>query len=180
MTTKTVAQTPILGAGAPARSVYAADTASREEDVRRPYGAIVILGITLAFVGWLDVALNLFPPAFGNPDWEIGTISITIDSLPLGTLGMGLATVGAALRGRSSLLRVLAVFAWCATIFVAAAAALYLLSLPVVWAALAAPMRAPFSMAAGKTALLGTVYLLFYAWLGVFAWSHARSIRRTS
>jgi len=95
-------------------------------------------------------------------------------------LGMGLAVVGAALRGRSVLLRLLGVLAWCATVFVAAAAALYLLSLPVVWGGLAAPMRAPFSLAAAKTGVLGTVYLLFYAWLGFFAWSCARRIRRMS
>jgi hypothetical protein len=180
MAMNTVAQTPILGAGAPAKGVYAADTALREEEAGRPFGALIVLGMTLAFVGWLDVLLNLFPPAIGNPDWEVGTISITIDSLPLGTLGMGMAVVGAALRGRSVLLRVLAVLAWCAMLFVAAAAALYLLSLPVVWAALAAQMKAPFSLAAAKTALLGTVYLLLYAWLGVFAWGHARRIRRPS
>lgn len=179
MAVKTVVQTPIVGAGASAKAVSATDTA-REEEVRRPYGALVVLGITLAFVGWLDVVLNLYPPAIGNPDWEIGTISITIDSLPLGTLGMGLAAVGAALGRRPRTLRVLGVFAWCATLFIVAAAALYLLSLPVVWAALPAEMSAPFSLAAAKTGLLGTVYLLFYAWLGAFAWSHARRSRRTS
>ena len=104
MMTKTVAQTPILGAGAPAGAVYAADTTSRELEARRPYGALIVLGITLAFVGWLDVALNLYPPAIGNPDWEMGTISITIDSLPLGTLGMGLERgEGNSVGGRTSM-----------------------------------------------------------------------------
>ena len=51
----------------------------------------------LAGLGWLfalvaasDLALVWYPFGFGNPDWEISTVSATVDHLPLLTVGLAL------------------------------------------------------------------------------------------
>jgi hypothetical protein len=44
-------------------------------------------GLLLAVVGSVDVALQWYPLAFNSPEWEFGTIAVSIASLPLLTIG---------------------------------------------------------------------------------------------
>jgi hypothetical protein len=47
------------------------------------------IGLAFALVGGFDLALIWIPLGFGNPEWEFGTVSATLDGLPVTTLGLG-------------------------------------------------------------------------------------------
>lgn len=46
------------------------------------------LGLVLAIVGFVDVALQWYPISFNSREWEFATISTTFATLPLLTLGL--------------------------------------------------------------------------------------------
>jgi hypothetical protein len=46
------------------------------------------LGLVLVVVGGIDIALRWYPTSFRSPEWEFGTIGITIASLPLFSIGL--------------------------------------------------------------------------------------------
>lgn len=157
-----------------ARSVPIRIAGVRRGGEAAAFGVIGLLGGFVAVLGWTDIALNFFPPALGNADWEFGTVSVAVDSLPLGTLGVGLAVAGAVARGRRWLLRVLAMVAWLAAAVLVGLGALYLLSLPVVWKAVAPALQGPLTLAVGKTMATAMVYLALYLALGVTSWRRSK------
>lgn len=55
---------------------------------------MVVAGIAITLVG-SDLALLWIPARLGTPDWEFGTVSTTLDGMPLGTVGFALIAVGA-------------------------------------------------------------------------------------
>jgi len=57
-------------------------------DVRIQSSLFLLAGIALCVAGWVDLGFFWWPLGLGNPDWEIGTIGQTIDSLPVGTVGL--------------------------------------------------------------------------------------------
>lgn len=133
------------------------------------WAVVAALGCVLALAGWTDLLLGLFPARPGNPDWEFGAVSRLIDALPLGTLGLGALAAAAAARGRAGTLRALSWAAWGVVLGLLAVLALYALAAPVVWRAVAPPVRPPLAAAMSKTAVMAVGYLVFYAWLGRFA-----------
>jgi len=42
---------------------------------------LFLLGLAVAAVGLLDVALLFFPPQWASLDWEFGTVSGAVDAL---------------------------------------------------------------------------------------------------
>jgi hypothetical protein len=73
----------------------------RDPSTHRGWRAVGWFGLLLAAVGFGDLALYLYPPNFGVPEWEFATLTQVFSSLPLGTIGLA-GVVGAALvdRGR--------------------------------------------------------------------------------
>ena len=53
-------------------------------------------GFLIAAIGFADIALYLYPPSFGVPEWEFATIIAVLSALPLSTIGLA-AMVGALL-----------------------------------------------------------------------------------
>lgn len=64
-------------------------------------------GLVLAVIGLADALVNWYPLALGSPEWEFGTISTTLGSLPLIT--MGLAGLLGSMLARGSRAGVMAV-----------------------------------------------------------------------
>jgi hypothetical protein len=141
-------------------------------------GVLVGLGMALALVGWSDLLLNLYPLRIGNPDWEVGTTSVIFDSLPLATIGLGVALHGALAGrrvwgGRILGAAALLVFAGMVTLL-----GLYLLALPVVWRALSPAVQQPFLLSSMRTLFVASVYLVLYGWLGVAGIRRSRAVPR--
>lgn len=95
---------------------------------------IAALGCAFAIVGLVDLALLWWPIRLGNAAWEFGTISQTLDSIPLSGLGFGLLVFGIARHPRTSpgVLRGAAVLFGLATVAMLALGLLYVTSVPMV------------------------------------------------
>jgi hypothetical protein len=72
-------------------------------------------GLVLALVGFVDVALQWYPLAFQSPEWEFGTVSVSIASLPLLTIGSTILLASFLARGvRSGVVTMSVVFTFLA------------------------------------------------------------------
>ena len=71
--------------------------------------ALSWIGIAFVLLGLTDVALGWYPPAFGNPEWEFGTISGTLNALAIPMLGLYLVLASAIARSDRRSARIVAV-----------------------------------------------------------------------
>lgn len=66
-------------------------TASTSVDIHRHTWSILALaGAVFLLIGIVDIALAWLPLRFGDPEWEFGTISTTINNLPVPAIGLAL------------------------------------------------------------------------------------------
>jgi hypothetical protein len=134
-------------------------------------------GLAIAIVGWFDLALLWYPPNFGNPEWEFGTVAAHLDGMPLGTVGITLMIAAGIARGWRQRIRVLQACCLLVTLWLLVIGALYILNLPLV---LQTAREQSVSLGLGKAALkagtFGVTYTVLYAWLTWFLW---RSTRRS-
>ena len=165
----------ILGTRREVPATAAPPVAAAVNPQRYALTALAALGTALGLIGWVDVLLNFYPLQIGNPDWEFGTTSVAIDSLPLGTIGVGLIVTQAVLGRGTWTLRLLALACFAVVAGLVGMLGLYALALPAVWQA-AGPMQGPLSLAVAKTGTLALVYLSLYGVLGSVAWRCARSL----
>src|SRR5512135_2434530 len=77
---------------------------------------LVLVGLIVGAAGWLDVLMLWYPPQFGKPEWEFGTVSAMFSGLPLATIGLALVMAGGLAAGWNKRLRVLGWFS--AAVFV--------------------------------------------------------------
>jgi hypothetical protein len=90
-----------------------------------------LLGCVLLLVGLVDLALAWIPPRFGVVEWEFGTISSTLDSLPVSAMGTTLI-VASGLQLGSGVLRWLGIAASAGfTLLLLVMAVFYALAAPV-------------------------------------------------
>ena len=115
------------------------------------------LGASFALVGLIDVALGWYPWAFGNAEWEFGTISGTLNALAIPMLGLYLVLASAIARsdGRSG--RVVAVVMGILMVTVLGLGVIYLTVLPLAIKAVAgnALVTLGIKKAVVKAVLLG-------------------------
>jgi hypothetical protein len=139
--------------------------------------AIAAIGAAIALIGWADVILLWFPPDPGSPEWELGSLSATFESLPLATLGFSALILGlAAARARFRLLAA-GIASWITTFALAGALALLLLNLPIALRMIAPELRVPMQIALAKSLGMAVIYVALYASLGWFA---LRRFRRSA
>jgi hypothetical protein len=132
------------------------------------------LGAAFAFIGLFDVLLTWFPAAFGDAEWEFGTVTSSMDSLPVATLGLGLVLGAGVARGKRGLLRGLSIFFVVIGLAIIAAALLYVTEVPLALRAMQDPaMALALKKAIAKTSAQLVLYPLLYIWLGFTAWRHA-------
>ncbi len=67
------------------------------------------LGGAFAVLGLADIALGWYPSAFGNPEWEFGTISGSLNALTIPVMGFYLLVASAIARGHRRAGRILGV-----------------------------------------------------------------------
>lgn len=110
-----------------------------DPEVVRPAGAASLeawralrwIGAAFLFLGVLDIALGWFPAAFGNMEWEFGTITGSLNALAIPMLGLYLllASSVALMQRRSA--RVVAVLMGLLLVALLALGVIYLTVLPV-------------------------------------------------
>ena len=126
------------------------------------------LGLILALIGFVDVLLTLYPPAFDSPEWEFATVTRMLTSMPLPTVGFaGVAAWVFARGGRKSRIAV-AVASFAVLALVAAAYLLFLLNVPLAWSATSAGPQAPAIMRSIiRTSVMGLGFGVVYLTLGI-------------
>jgi hypothetical protein len=145
-----------------------------------PFALVGLTGILFAVVGGVDLGTQIFPLRLGNPEWEFGTYSSVMDSMPLFLMGLGFLAVFAVARSQWLLLRVLGIIFLLLTLMVLAGAFLYATNIPqVLRVGARSPMQTGIKKAVTKGVLQSAIYPIALLWLGVFALRHsARSRRR--
>ena len=156
---------------APGRDVLlGAERDRRRRDRANPdagWRILGFLGVLLAVIGFVDVLLNLYPPAFDSPEWEFGTVTRMLTSMPLPTVGFaGMAAWGFARGGRKSRIA-LAVASFAVLALVAAAYLLFLLNVPLAWSATEGPQGPAIIRSIVRTTVMGVGFGIAYLVLGI-------------
>jgi hypothetical protein len=88
------------------------------------------LGLVLAVSGGVDIALRWYPLAFKSPEWEFGTVGITVGSLPLFAIGLVLLLAASLARASSLGVSVMAAVFGVLSVFLAGALMVFMLDIP--------------------------------------------------
>jgi cytochrome bd-type quinol oxidase subunit 2 len=134
------------------------------------------LGFVFALVGGLDLLLAWYPAIWNNSEWKFATVTTTLNSFPLFSLGLVLLTGSAMGRGRKWLMRTMVVVLAVVVLLLLGCALLYL---PQISPALANTQDATIKIGLQRAILKTVVQLVMYpivlagtAWL---SWKHYRS-----
>lgn len=135
---------------------------------------LLIVGAVFVLIGGLDLALAWFPIGLGNPEWEFGTISATLNGLPLPTIGMMLLLAALLAEGRARAARVGAGALGLLALLLVVLAFLYLTVVPIALGAAPNPyVAAGLRKAVVKGTALLVIYPLLYLSLAVVAWKQS-------
>ena len=129
------------------------------------------MGLAFALIGGWDVLLTWVPMHFGNPEWEFGTITSSLDGLPVLTMGLVLVLGAGAARGTRWLVRTMAVLLVALAVAILVAAALYATSVPIALKSVMDPVvKTGLKKAIAKTTTQAVVYPVAFAWIALQAW----------
>jgi hypothetical protein len=134
------------------------------------------LGLVFAMVGGLDLLLAWYPTSFGSPEWKFATVTATMMSFPLFSLGLALLAGSAMGRGKKGMTRTMAIVLLVVAVLVLGCAMLYL---PQISTALAS-VKDPTVLIGVKRAVMKTVvqlvmYPVVLMWIAWLAWKQYRS-----
>lgn len=156
---------------------YHAESFTPSEEPSRGWHALGAVGFALLTIGVVDILLAWIPPRFGNVEWEFGTISATLNNMPVPAMGLALIVAHAIAWARRGELIALAVWASVVVVWLLGAAVLYGLDTPVALRAVQDPaMRRALMSGILKGGVALMVYLAFHIWVVVFV---VRSLRQT-
>ena len=137
---------------------------------RQAWKMMFVLGLAVALVSMIDLAMLIFPARLSSLDWEFGTISAVVDNLPLVTLGFGLMTASAVARGWTSGRRFMIGVLLVTAVIVAGMTVVFVLDIPAALRAVDPGLKPTIKKAVLKTSSMGLLYTLLYATLGIWAW----------
>jgi hypothetical protein len=134
--------------------------------IEGPWLLLAGLGVALSVVGGADLLLAWIPQAFGNPEWEFGTVSSTFDGLPVPTMGLILLTGAALVRRSRWAVRALSFVHVGVALLLMAAAVLYLTDVPLALRSIQDPsLRVGLVKAMVKTGVQIVVYPSLFFWV---------------
>jgi peptidoglycan/LPS O-acetylase OafA/YrhL len=129
------------------------------------------IGAALALVGGVDLALSWYPLAFGNPEWEFGTVTTTLDGMPALAIGLGMALGSVVFLGKRRLGRGIAATFALLGIALLAMAVLYVTTLPIAWRSVNdAMLQQGLLKAITKTLVQALVYPAVFLGIAVQGW----------
>ena len=128
----------------------------------------IALGATFAFVGLADLVLAWWPVAFGSPEWEFGTVTSTMNGLPVPVMGLALLLAGALAAGRHRTASVVSGICFVLAIATVGLAILWATTLPFAFQPVANDVvRLGLVKAVAKTALQLVAYPVLFVVLGI-------------
>ena len=127
-----------------------------------------LLGFALFVVGGTDFLLTWFPERFGNPEWEFGTITAALNSMPAPLMGLTLLLV-AVLESESVVwARILSVLMLVWAVALVGLAVIYGLTVPLAAKGFEVPnIGLGLKRAIGKSLVQLVVYPVIMVWMGI-------------
>ena len=137
------------------------------------------MGLVFAVVGFTDLALVWYPANFGSAEFEFGSVTQTMNSLPLPTLGLTLLLASGVARGSKWAVRLSVVALLLVVVAILGMALLHLTTVPQALKAPVEPLaRTGLKKAIAKTVLQFLMYPLALLYVSVKAWRHASASTR--
>ena len=134
------------------------------------------VGLTFALVGGVDVLLTWYPAHFGVAEWEFGTITASLNGLPLFTMGLALLLGSQVARGRRKGVRIVAWLLLAVAIAIVLAALLWATSVPLALRVVSDPVvKTGLEKAVVKTCVQAVAYPVGFVWVALKALRHARA-----
>ena len=146
---------------------------SAESDRRAagPWTIIGAAGILFTVIGAFEVGVLFYPTALGSPEWEFGTFSALMDTLPLFTLGLGFLCAFALATDRKVLARLVGTVFILALLVILAGALLYATNIPqVLRVGPRSQLQTAIKKALAKTGIQAVIFPVTYIWLGIVSW----------
>ncbi len=134
-------------------------------------------GLLLAVVGLFDAGLHWYPLAFNSPEWEFGTVAVSMGALPLPTIGLA-ALLGSFLaRGVRWGVVTMSIVLLVLGLAVLAAYLLFLLDVPLALRATTGAAALTLKKAIFRTTVMGPGFGVAYVVAAVMALRHlSRSV----
>jgi hypothetical protein len=130
-----------------------------------------LIGVAFAVVGGMDLLVAWVPQSFGQPEWEFGTISQTLDGMPVFALGLALVLTAAVVEDNRRLARVLAGVFVGLGVVILLMAVLYLTVVPLALKSVPDPViRQGLMKAIVKAGTQSVAYPTMFTWVGIKAW----------
>lgn len=154
--------------------ILVADPAKRQpdrfqSDPQAAWRLVSWVGLALGAVAYGDMFLGLWPLRIGDPQWEFGTVSRLMDSLPLVTMSTLLFFAGSVATGSRVLIRLVGIWSVVFAVVLLVGMALYALTLPLALGSVVDPVaKSGLKRAIAKTLLQGAVYPATFLALGVY------------
>ena len=150
------------------------------KSVRSPVGAdlwpaLAVAGIALLAVGLSDLALAWLPSDFGNREWEFGTVTATLNGLPVVLMGAVFVYLGAANRGMVRTTRAFGALSLLGALLIVAMAGIYLTNVPLALQSVEGPILVGVKKAVAKSLIQSVVYPITFGVIGVRALRHFSS-----
>ncbi|MEO8200739.1 MAG: hypothetical protein ABI679_09485 [Gemmatimonadota bacterium] len=116
----------------------------------------------------MDILLAWYPTNFGDLEWKFGTVTTTLNSFPLISLGLILLTVSALARGRRRLMATMTIILFLVVILLLFCAALYLPQVPKALGSVTdLTVKMGLKRAVAKTAVQLVMYPVVLGWIAV-------------
>ena len=140
--------------------------------IRDAWRALAWLGAVFTLLGFADIGLGWYPAAFGNSEWEFGTISGSLNALTIPVMGLYLMLASAIARGERASGRVLAILLTTIALGLLVLGFIYITVIPVALKAVANNELVAMGMkkAVVKAVLLGIAYVGLVIYAAVRAW----------
>lgn len=174
---------PAIGRGEAKVAVkHSAEAPEKSPLEPRALGAGAIVGwVGLAFllVGGADFTLTWVPTNFGNPEWEFGTLTASLNGLPVPLFGLaGVFWAGETAR-RKGVVAFATLCAVCFLLVILYGLVLWATNIPLALQSVPPEIARGLKRALLKTSVQGVVYPLVLAYLARRGWRVLRGKERT-
>lgn len=131
------------------------------------------IGLVFAVVALADLTLAWYPLQFGDAEWEFGTATTVLGSMPLLTMGLALGFAAAVARGRVGMVRGLAIVFALLAVLLMAVVGLYASNISTGLSTVLPENKPGLQKAIAQTLTQGVLYPLAFLWVAIKGWKHA-------
>lgn len=136
-----------------------------------PWKLLGWVGLLFSIVAGIDLLLTWYPFRMGSPEWEFGTITSFISSMPVFTMGVTLILASMVAQGHRNRARLLGSACLIFCVLMLALTAIYATNIPIALGAVSDPLiRLGLKKAIFRTLAAGVLYAIGFAVIGAIGW----------